>query len=152
MFHICNNNIYNKGYLKQCQVDFVVFLQYNCAEVLYMNFWNNVNFIIKLRNTTQDWVAVKAGINPSAFRSSISKSNEPGVFRALKIAQVLDTTVEYLVTGIEPPGGAVLTDEEKQVLDDLKIIDSNIKTGFISAIHQTAECARREKKAAVKTG
>jgi transcriptional regulator with XRE-family HTH domain len=135
-----------------------------------MTFWENVNKMIKRSNTTQEWVAKKSGISPSALRSNVSRGIEPGVLKAIRIAQALDTTVEYLVTGIEPPdketeypsqpgsghslamdqsykydGTGSTAQEYSQVIDDLKILDSNVRAGFITAIHQTAECVRREK-------
>ena len=113
-------------------------------------FWTRFDKLIEGRK--EYLFADSLGIATSTLSTWKNKHRYPGANDAVVIAQALDTTVEYLVTGIEPPGGAVLTDEEKQVLEDLKSIDSNIKTGFISAIHQTAECARREKKAAIKTG
>jgi hypothetical protein len=113
-----------------------------------MKFWDNVNTLIKAQGTTQEWVAEHCGINPSAFRSSVSKGNEPGVLRAIRIARSLNTSVEYLVTGLEPPasGPADSTAQEySQVVSDLKIIDSNIRAGFVSAIHYAAEETRRGK-------
>jgi len=135
--------------LKHCQVVFVVFLQYNSTDEGGMKFWDNVNTLIKAQRTTQEWLAGHCGINPSAFRSSVSKGNEPGVLKALKIAEALGTTVEYLVTGIEPPDSTAAAgskaQEYSQVIDDLKIIDSSVRAGFVSAIHAVAEETRRKK-------
>jgi len=62
-------------------------------------FWRNVKNEIKLQNTTQEWVAKKAGISFNTFQGWISKEIYPRVNEAVRIAAVLDTSVEYLVRG-----------------------------------------------------
>jgi len=71
---------------------------------LYMHddaavFWKNVKKEIKLQNTTQEWVAKRAGISFNTFQGWVSKAIYPRVNEAVRIASALDTSVEYLVRG-----------------------------------------------------
>lgn len=62
-------------------------------------FWENVKKQIKAQNTTQEWLCNECGFILSSFRNRISLKRFPTVDEAYKIAQALNTTVEYLVTG-----------------------------------------------------
>ncbi|MDR3172084.1 MAG: helix-turn-helix domain-containing protein [Treponema sp.] len=62
-------------------------------------FWEHIKEEIKRQNTTQEWVAKKAGISFNTFQGWISKGIYPRVDDAVRIATVLNTSVEYLVTG-----------------------------------------------------
>ena len=76
-------------------------------------FWQNVKTQIKAQNTTQEWLCKECGFILSSFRNRISLKRYPTVIEAYKIAQALNTTVEYLVTGED-------TSPYKQELDKLK--------------------------------
>jgi transcriptional regulator with XRE-family HTH domain len=62
-------------------------------------FWENVKKEIKHQNTTQEWIAKKAGISFNTFQGWIAKEIYPRVNDAVRIAVSLNTSVEYLVTG-----------------------------------------------------
>ena len=63
------------------------------------SFWLNVNRLIKSQNTTQEAIAKTCAINFGTFKNRSSKKIVPDAIEAYKIAQALNTTVEYLVTG-----------------------------------------------------
>ena len=71
-------------------------------------FWENVKKEIKLQNTTQEWVAKKAGISFNTFQGWISKTIYPRVNEAVRIAAALNTSVEYLVRGTTKDNTATL--------------------------------------------
>jgi transcriptional regulator with XRE-family HTH domain len=62
-------------------------------------FWENIKKEIKQQNTTQEWVAKKAGISFNTFQGWISKGIYPRVNDAVRISSALNTSVEYLVSG-----------------------------------------------------
>jgi transcriptional regulator with XRE-family HTH domain len=62
-------------------------------------FWENIKKEIRRQNTTQEWVAKKAGISFNTFQGWISKGIYPRVNDAVRIAAALNTSVEYLVLG-----------------------------------------------------
>lgn len=65
-------------------------------------FWNNVNLLIKQQNKTQASVSLECGFNQRRIQNLSSASRFPDADEAVKIAQALGTTVEYLVTGKQP--------------------------------------------------
>jgi transcriptional regulator with XRE-family HTH domain len=62
-------------------------------------FWENVKREIKNQNTTQEWVAKRAGISFNTLQGWISKGIYPRVNEAVRIAVSLNISVEYLVSG-----------------------------------------------------
>ena len=82
-------------------------------------FWRNVNKLIKSQNTTQEAIAKTCAINFGTFKNRSSKKIVPDAIEAYKIAQALNTTVEYLVTGED-------TSPYKQELDKLKNRSSDL--------------------------
>lgn len=77
------------------------------------DFWKNVKPVIKSRGLTQSRLAEICSIPFGTLQGWISKSVLPDVFSAFKIAQALDTSVEFLVTGVE-------VNRYKDELDSLK--------------------------------
>lgn len=72
-------------------------------------FWERINFLIRKSNTTQNAVSVQCGLNPRRLQNLSAGKRAPDCFEAVKIARALNTSVEYLVTGIteETNGKAV---------------------------------------------
>lgn len=66
------------------------------------NFWINVNTLIKSRKTTQEQICKETGISLNTLRGWVSKDVFPRADEAVKLSKALHTSVEYLVTGIEP--------------------------------------------------
>lgn len=64
-----------------------------------MNFWGRVCYLLDLKNITKKELSISIGINPSNISKGIKDGNIPSADTAVKIAQYLNTTVEYLVTG-----------------------------------------------------
>lgn len=64
-----------------------------------MGFWERVKEEIIKQNTTQEWVANAVGMDHGAFRSALSKKQEPRISKAISVAKALGVTVEYLYNG-----------------------------------------------------
>jgi len=62
-------------------------------------FWENVKNEIKMQNTTQEWIAKNSGISFNTFQGWISKGIFPRVNEAIRIANSLNISVEYLASG-----------------------------------------------------
>ena len=65
----------------------------------YTEFWKRTNSLIKLLNKTQRSLALECGFTERRIETLSSNNRSPDVIEAVKIAQLLNTTVEYLVTG-----------------------------------------------------
>lgn len=66
-----------------------------------MSFWENVEILRKEQNTTYRWIASKMGVSETTVSSMRKANTEPRASEAVKIADALNTTVEFLVTNKE---------------------------------------------------
>lgn len=76
-------------------------------------FWDNVKTILSQNKILQKDFADKLGYNLSTLKNQMARNISPSVDEAVKIAQALNTTVEYLVTGEE-------SNKDKQTLETIK--------------------------------
>lgn len=74
---------------------------------------------LSYQSLTQKELAEKTGISVNTIRGWFSKDLVPDVFNAVKVAQALDITVEYLVTGINENQAEKELTELKAKLADL---------------------------------
>ena len=68
-----------------------------------MDYYSRVKQLAKKKKkqTLQEFI-FSMGLNPDTYYSMKKAGNLPRADEALKVAQALDTTVEYLLTGTEP--------------------------------------------------
>lgn len=64
-------------------------------------FWLNVKNLCKLKKISQDTLAEMCLINKATFHNWIYRNISPDVISAFKIANALNTSIEFLVTGEE---------------------------------------------------
>ena len=79
----------------------------------------NIKKYRKQAGLTQKELAEKTGISVNTIRGWFSKDLVPDVFNAVKVAQALNTTVEYLVNGINENQAEKELTELKAKLADL---------------------------------
>ena len=65
-------------------------------------FWNNVKFLLKEKKITQKKFSVMLDLPDRTIENWIGRNTIPDAITSVKIAKALNTTVEFLVTGIEP--------------------------------------------------
>jgi transcriptional regulator with XRE-family HTH domain len=82
-------------------------------------FWDNVKTILSQNKILQKDFADKLGYNLSTLKNQMARNISPSVDEAVKIAQALNTTVEYLVTGEEINKAQQELDTLKQKLKEL---------------------------------
>ncbi len=80
-------------------------------------FWQRVKELIKSQKTTQEWVANTAGVSFNNFKQQIFHNRMPTADEAVRIAEALGTSVEYLVTGEQTGSAAELSELKKKVLE-----------------------------------
>jgi len=68
------------------------------------DFWERTNSLIKLRKTTQRVLSKECGFTERRIETLVSNGRLPDVMEAFRIANVLGTTIEYLVNGKEIGG------------------------------------------------
>lgn len=63
------------------------------------NFWDNLRQVIRRENTTQEWVAKRAGVNLRTLHGWFTKKIIPNAGQVYAVAKALNCTVEYLLDG-----------------------------------------------------
>lgn len=84
-----------------------------------MDFYENVKQLVKTNNLTLRSFIESLGINYDSYNSCKKYNNLPRADEAVKIAQALNTTVEFLVTGEESNKAQQELDTLKQKLKEL---------------------------------
>lgn len=78
-------------------------------------FWDNVKYMLEVKNMYQKELSFIAGINDGTLKNQISKNVIPSVTEAADIAFALGCSIEFLLTGKEI---------KEKIPDDLqKVID-----------------------------
>jgi len=94
----------------------------------------------------QKEIADKAGIKKRALDMYLgSRASMPPADVAVRLAKVLNVSVEYLVTGINS-SNQFSTPKYKDIIDDLSELPDDILETFKISIHASAELQRKKKK------
>ena len=97
-----------------------------------MDFWIRLKNAIKSQNTTQEWVAGKIGVPLSTFRKWMTRKTYPNLEEGVEIAKLLETSAEYLVTGINPEG---LSEEEHRLVTDYRKLSHEDRENIILTVN-----------------
>jgi len=100
-----------------------------------MDFWGRLKNEIKAKNTTQEWIAGKIGVPLSTFRKWMTRKTYPDVREGVEIAKLLETSVEYLVTGTEPEG---LNNAERKLVRTYRKLSPTDQKNVILAVNAWA--------------
>ena len=101
-----------------------------------MDFWLRLKNEIKAKNTTQEWIAGKIGVPLSTFRKWMTRKTYPNIKEGIEIAQLLETSAEYLVTGKEQEG---LSNAERMLIKTYRTLSSADQENVILAVNAWAE-------------
>lgn len=71
--------------------------KYNCVIIFLMNFWENVDQEREFKNLTRKELAYKANFSLNSISTGIARNSIPAADVAVRIARVLETTVENLM-------------------------------------------------------
>ena len=100
-----------------------------------MDFWTRLKSEIKAKNTTQEWIANKIGVPFGTFRKWMTRKTYPNMKEGQEIARLLDTSVEYLLTGIESDE---LNDNEQELVGAYRKLSPADKRNTLLAINAWA--------------
>ena len=106
-----------------------------------MDFWRRLKNAIKAQNTTQEWIAGKIGVPLSTFRKWMTRKTYPNIKEGIEMAKLLDTSAEYLVTGIEPEG---LDDAERKLMSVYRKLNQGDRENIMLAAEAWA--AKRQRR------
>jgi len=90
---------------------------------------------IKAKNTTQEWIAGKISVPFGTFRKWMTRKTYPNIKEGVEIAKLLETSAEYLVTGIEPEG---LNDNERKLMTAYRKLSSGDQENVLLAANAWA--------------
>jgi transcriptional regulator with XRE-family HTH domain len=96
-----------------------------------MDFWMRLKSEIKAKNTTQEWIADKIGVPFGTFRKWMTRRTYPNLKEGVEIAKLLETSAEYLVTGIEPQG---LSEPEQKLMSGYRKLNSADRENVLLAV------------------
>jgi len=96
-----------------------------------MDFWSRLKSEIKAQNTTQEWIAGKIGVPFGTFRKWMTRKTYPNLKEGIEIAKLLETSAEYLVTGITPEN---LNDAEQKLIRAYRKLSSRDQENTMLAI------------------
>jgi transcriptional regulator with XRE-family HTH domain len=96
-----------------------------------MDFWMRLKTEIKEKNTTQEWIAGKIGVPFGTFRKWLTRKTYPDIKQGVEIAELLNISVEYLVTGSDRE---ILSEEERNLLRDYRKLDKADQENITLAI------------------
>ena len=68
---------------------------------------------IKAKNTTQEWIAGEIGVPFGTFKKWMTRKTFPNLKQGIEIARLLETSAEYLVTGVKQES---LSDTEQHLV------------------------------------
>jgi len=91
---------------------------------------------IKAKNTTHEWIAGKIGVPLSTFRKWMTRKTYPNIKEGIEIAKLLETSAEYLVTGIEREG---LNEAERKLIGAYRKLSSADKENTMLALNAWTE-------------
>lgn len=90
---------------------------------------------IKGKNTTQEWIAGKIDVPLSTFRKWMTRKTYPNIKEGIEIARLLETSVEYLVTGIEKE---TLSETEQKLISSYRKLSFTDKENALLAVNAWA--------------
>ena len=100
-----------------------------------MDFWMRLKSEIRAKNTTQEWIAGQIGVPFGTFKKWLTRKTYPNIKEGTEIAKLLETSAEYLVTGITPEN---LNDTEQKLIRAYRKLSSTDKENTLLAVNAWA--------------
>jgi transcriptional regulator with XRE-family HTH domain len=100
-----------------------------------MDFWSRLKSEIKAQNTTQEWIAGKIGVPFGTFRKWMTRKTYPNLKEGVGIAKLLETSAEYLVTGVTQEN---LSDTEQRLIRAYRKLSSRDQENTMLAVNAWA--------------
>ena len=88
-----------------------------------MNFWDRVDDLLDRTGINKKTLAYDAGFDASNITKGIKNNNIPSAETAVKIAQVLGVSVEYLVNGVDSSFPKTLKPEVAEIVEEINHLE-----------------------------
>ena len=100
-----------------------------------MDFWMRLKNEIKAKNTTQEWIAGKIGVPFGTFKKWMNRKTYPNLKQGVEIAKLLETSADYLVTGVEI---GILSETEQKLIAAYRKLSPTDRENAILAVNAWA--------------
>ena len=100
-----------------------------------MDFWTRLKTEIRAKNTTQEWITGQIGVPFGTFRKWMTRKTYPDIREGVEIARLLETSAEYLVTGVKIE---TLSDTERKLITTYRKLSSADKENVMLAVNAWA--------------
>ena len=87
------------------------------------NFWERVDKELEFLGKTRKSLALEVGFNLGNIGKGIKLGSTPSAETAVKIAQVLGVSVEYLVNGVDSSFPKTLKPEVAEILEEINHLE-----------------------------
>jgi transcriptional regulator with XRE-family HTH domain len=84
-----------------------------------MDFWEILKDTIKDKDLTQERIAAKIHVPIGTFKNWLTRRTYPNARQIVEIGHLLDTSVEYLITGVEREN---ITAEERRLVSAFRAL------------------------------
>lgn len=102
-----------------------------------MNFWERVDELLERKDINKKALAADAGFDASNITKGIKQGNIPNAETAVKIAKILNVSVEYLVTGQSKNTNTIyLSGQVLQVAEDFSNLSDKGKRIVVALIKE----------------
>ena len=88
-----------------------------------MNFWERVDDLLDRTGINKKTLAYDAGFDASNITKGIKHNNIPSAETAVKIAQVLGVSVEFLVNGVDSSFPKTLKPEVAEIVEEINHLE-----------------------------
>ena len=88
-----------------------------------MNFWERVDDLLDRTGINKKTLAYDAGFDASNITKGIKNNNIPSAETAVKIAQVLGVSVEFLVNGVDSSFPKTLKPEIAEIVEEINHLE-----------------------------
>ncbi len=87
------------------------------------NFWERVDKELEFLGKTRKSLALEVGFNLGNIGKGIKLGSTPSAETAVKIAQVLGVSVEYLVNGVDSSFSKTLKPEVAEIVEEINHLE-----------------------------
>lgn len=88
-------------------------------------FWKRINTLLKEKGFTQEKFSIECGFTPNRINNWTSKKTLPNVFEAYTIAEKLEVSLNYLITGkytVDNDSAHLIEEAQKIALEAIKVL------------------------------
>lgn len=105
-----------------------------------MSFWERVEYLREYQNMTRKELSAKASFSIASISTGISRGSVPSADVALRIAKILDVSVEYLITGKDThKKEGPISPAARRLCDLFLILDDKDQQAVLKLVESLAE-------------